>query len=131
MYVFVYGTLKKGYGNNQRLLRDTKFIDAGVTLMPYDLRDLGPFPVVVNNKRARVLGEVYDCTKQELKRLDQLEGYPRMYGRKKVLVELNATGHRVQCFMYVGSQGWTASMPRQLHEIKPNENGVCEWQRQS
>ena len=128
-YVFVYGTLKRGYGNN-RLLRDAKFIDSGVTLMPYDLRDLGAYPVVVDRKRARVAGEVYEVTKEELKRLDGLEGYPNMYGRKKILVQLNQTGVRVQCFMYVGSEGWITHMggPDRIRGIA-EVAGKCTWDR--
>lgn len=129
-YVFVYGTLKKGYGNN-RLLQNAKFIDGGVTLTPYDLRDLGAYPVVVDRKRARIAGEVYDVTREELQRLDGLEGYPNMYGRKKVLVKLEQTGIKVQCFMYVGSEEWIKRMggPDRIKGVVEDSFGRCTWNR--
>ena len=127
MYVFVYGTLKRGYGNN-RLLQSAKFIDSGVTMMPYRILGTGGFPVVLNEKEHRIAGEVYEIvTKRDLPRLDGLEGYPYMYYRKKVMVELNTTGIKIAAQMYVGTPShWELSVPH-LQRIMADENGVAAW----
>jgi len=72
--VFVYGTLRKGRGNN-RLLEDTVFIGKGKTTNKYHLT-AGGLPYVSKSKStSQVVGEVYEVTDQQLKRLDMLEGY--------------------------------------------------------
>ena len=129
MYVFVYGSLKKGYGNN-RLLQNAIFIDKGITLKPYVIYGAGGFPVVFDTeKKGHIAGEVYDVTPAERARLDGLEGYPYMYHRKKVMVVLDETGHRVACQMYVGTVDHWQRNIRSLQQIQPDQNGVCTWNR--
>ena len=78
--VFVYGTLKKGFGNNG-LLRDAEFI--GESLVDnMTLYDMG-FPVAVDRDGEKIKGEVFRIT-DELQSLDYLEGYPDFYDRKLV-----------------------------------------------
>lgn len=80
--VFVYGTLKSGYGNN-RLLETSKLIAEGATQEEYLLTDTG-FPYLIPQKAltateryptAPVRGEVWEVTSQEvMDSLDALEG---------------------------------------------------------
>lgn len=73
-FVFVYGTLKSGYGNN-RLLWGSKqvAIRARTTRGDLALQD-GGFPYLIDGD-GDVLGEVYKVDNPKvLKRLDQLEG---------------------------------------------------------
>lgn len=129
MYFFVYGTLKQGYGNNH-LLRGSKFIDSGVTLKPYTMFDTGGFPVVMaTEKKNRIAGEVYEVFSMQTRAsLDRLEGYPHMYHRKKVLVELDVTGHKVACQMYAGTPECWDRRLRGMYELGPGNNGVAVWQ---
>lgn len=57
---FVYGTLKKGYGNHGRL-RNAEFLGTHVTEPVYTLFD-GGFPIVERGGKTSVVGEVYKAT---------------------------------------------------------------------
>lgn len=89
-YVFVYGTLKRDYGNNY-LLTNSKFICEAFTLQKFLLYDIGfPYaiPVAKNHKEgAYIKGELYKLDSVlTLERLDWLEGYPEHYRRKIIKV---------------------------------------------
>jgi len=96
--VFVYGTLKAGYGNNY-LLRDATFVSAGYTHPKYDLYDLGPFPAVKRGGNAVVHGELYEVTQKEMDSLDLLEGYPNFYNRELTGV-VDTEGKRHVAWIY-------------------------------
>lgn len=96
IFVFVYGTLKKGHGNHRR------YLDGSVGFAQFIqddkiegiLYDLGPFPAVqlytekdpVENRRI-CKGEVYKIDEEVLKKLDILEGYPSLYDRTLILTK--------------------------------------------
>ncbi len=88
-YVFVYGTLKQGYGNNY-LLSNAKLIsDKAYTVDKFELYDVGfPYAKFSNSKDSAVLkGELYELDSIETFRdLDNLEGYPHHYRRKMIKV---------------------------------------------
>lgn len=79
--VFVYGTLKRGHGNHH-WLSDASFLGEAV-LPDVVLHDLGPFPMAVPGEGS-VRGEVYAVEAGGLARLDRLEGYPRLYDRRRL-----------------------------------------------
>lgn len=75
MLVFVYGSLKEGFGNH-RLISSFKKIGEGT--IEGKMYSLGAFPAVVLDKENPDLihGEIYDVnTESGLERLDMLEGY--------------------------------------------------------
>lgn len=77
--VFVFGTLKKGYGNHWRL-QHLVGVDA-VTKDRYQMQAHG-IPFVLHGDVAQVRGEVYECDAEILQQLDQLEGYdPKYHGQ--------------------------------------------------
>lgn len=84
MKVFVYGTLKQGWGNH-RLLEHSKFLGMRTTKDVYDLRNCG-FPYAIRNPEEgrKVLGELYEIDEQTLVNLDRLEGHPHHYQRTDV-----------------------------------------------
>ncbi len=98
-YVFVYGTLKKGFYNHKGRLDGTaghsKFIKQDT--IDGVMYDLGDFPGVVLYKkndnqtelehRLKIHGEVYEIDKNVLKKLDQLEGYPNFYNRSEIITD--------------------------------------------
>ncbi len=107
MRVFVYGTLKRGHGNNA-LLRTSPFVAEGHTKHPYVMYSTGGFPVVSDRvpddtAALSVKGEIFEIDERTLRSLDGLEGYPRMYGRQEVDVEIGDTGVYQSCWMYVGN----------------------------
>lgn len=91
-YLFVYGTLKKGFHNN-RLLADQEFISEARTSMSYIMESRG-IPYVYERCKAwqngilvegdQITGELYRVNDEALPAIDQLEGHPRWYRRKKV-----------------------------------------------
>lgn len=85
--VFVYGTLKSG--NRQRGLNT--FEDSNVLLGEartmennYSLYDLGLYPAVSLSGEYYIAGEVWEVTPETFKHLDEIEGYPHYYDRKKI-----------------------------------------------
>jgi gamma-glutamylcyclotransferase (GGCT)/AIG2-like uncharacterized protein YtfP len=77
--VFVYGTLKRGEKNHHWLQGASWQGEA--ELIGVVLHDLGPFPMAVVGE-GRINGEVYAVEANGLARLDELEGYPRLYDRQ-------------------------------------------------
>jgi len=81
-YVFVYGTLKKGYPNH-RYLENSDFM--GNATINGTLLDIGSFPALLPKKEgdnSQVIGEVYGIDNETLANLDSLEGEGIMYHRK-------------------------------------------------
>jgi len=81
MKLFVYGTLKRGFFNNQ-VLGDSPFVRDAV-IWGFTLIDLGPFPGLVA-AASSVVGEVFEVDKKTLSMVDQLDGNGRLYTRIKV-----------------------------------------------
>ncbi len=96
MYVFVYGTLKKGKMNNYLLSHPNKgnadFVktatiskEAGLSMV-----DFGGFPAVyLSNYPNKIVGEIWDVKNEKigLRLLDALERYPTMYDRGTIEVD--------------------------------------------
>lgn len=82
--VFVYGSLKKSYGNHV-LLKTSNFIGEDETIRDdLCLMDFGPYPGVYLNGESIVKGELYEVTDDVFRSLDGLEGYPHYYNRMEV-----------------------------------------------
>lgn len=78
--VFVYGTLRRGQSNHH-WLSDARWLGEQ-ELEGLLLHDLGPFPMAVPGE-GRVAGELYAVSPARLAQLDRLEGYPRLYDRRR------------------------------------------------
>jgi gamma-glutamylcyclotransferase (GGCT)/AIG2-like uncharacterized protein YtfP len=92
--VFVYGTLKRGEQNHHWL--EGASWQGEAELSGVLLHDLGPFPMAVIGE-GTAIGEVYAVEEPGLARLDELEGYPRLYDRQ--MLSLN-DGR--QAWVYLG-----------------------------
>ncbi len=95
MKLFVYGTLKKGFGNNI-ILRNCEMIDRD-SLMDFEMRSVGWFPAINKKEGGSVFGEVYRIDPLILRRTDGLEGYPTHYHREIVHT---VGGHEVWAYYY-------------------------------
>ena len=89
-YLFVYGTLMRGYHNNA-LLRGSKYLGPAETCFRYEMISLGGFPAVVQPlpgppSGSEIIGELYEVNPSTLARVDQLEGHPDFYCRESVPV---------------------------------------------
>ena len=104
MKLFVYGTLKQGYGNN-RILDGATFL--GNTQAPGALYTGYSFPMAVQGE-GTIQGELWEINKEHLAMCDRLESHPRMYKRTEVRL-LNG----VQAYIYYwqGATGGLRYLP--------------------
>jgi len=85
--VFVYGSLKDGFGNNI-ILSDSNKIKDTITKNKYEMISLGSFPAVLKEKQvAHISGEVYEVDEYTLEDLDILEGNGSFYKRELINVK--------------------------------------------
>lgn len=82
--VFVYGSLRRGQSNHA-WLADSRFLGLHRTQPRFTMRDLGAYPAVVAAGRTAILGEIYEVTPPVLQGLDELEGYPELYIRLRLV----------------------------------------------
>lgn len=129
MKVFVYGTLKKGYGNN-RLLADKPCIGEAITIGTFTMLNSG-FPVLLPSREGLpVKGEVYDITGDAkcLDNLDMLEGEGTMYDRREI--EVNLGGEHVTVSVYIGNaQYWRHNAEKGTDKKYITPHGFLEWGR--
>lgn len=88
MKVFVYGTLKRGFGLNGYLSK-SKFLGECV-INGFDMHTLRHFPAITQGK-GKVHGEVYEVDEETLKLLDYIEGVPTLYIREEINTPLGKT----------------------------------------
>jgi gamma-glutamylcyclotransferase (GGCT)/AIG2-like uncharacterized protein YtfP len=115
MFVFVYGTLKRGH-HNHGVLGDSFFMDTGHTEKYYVMFDAG-FPVLLSpplrsptmrgkdepdHPRLPVLGEIYDCSEAVLRRLDYLENNGVMYEREEIIITRHLNKTCLRAWTYIG-----------------------------
>lgn len=100
--VAVYGTLKRGFGNYERLLsrpHEATFVGKGHTTSRYPLEVRGiPYLYEQTGKGHHVKVDIFLVNKTTLDRLDTLEGHPSWYKRK--MVWISTTGGKRKCWVY-------------------------------
>jgi len=113
--VFVYGTLKKGFGNHHLLSKSLYHGDYS-TAPSHKMVSLGGFPGVVFGKgTAAIKGEVYEVADDVLDRLDRLEGYPSFYDRKSIYTLYG------KAYMYVLSDRFARGLLSNHEEVLSGE----------
>lgn len=107
-FVFVYGTLRRGFHNNY-LLKHAEFIGKGQTEEKFRLVANG-LPFVRTDKQvSNIKGEVYKINENTLRHLDALEGVrgvkesENWYNRISTTIELE-NGEFLDCFIYVNNK---------------------------
>ena len=110
--LFVYGTLKRGYSNHA-LLAAAHFVGEAVTIEKYGFY-LGPdeyapgepeIPFLLANPKTgdaavQVRGELWEVDSITLTQLDELEGHPDWYHRKKINVRTDS-GKTISAYTYL------------------------------
>lgn len=91
--IFVYGTLKKGFALNY-LFVDSKFVGEA-SLKGYEMYSLTFFPCITKGK-GKVFGEVYNISKNLLKRLDLVE-----IGYRREEVNIEVSGKKMKVYIYI------------------------------
>lgn len=104
-FMFVYGTLKRGYGNNARCLAKSKFVGEAVSVgNDYVMASIGP-PILWEDPkdnyftRAKARGEIFEVGGDDLARCDRLEGHPYAYKREER--EFTVNGETVKAWVYL------------------------------
>lgn len=98
--VFVYGTLLAGE-TNHRYMTSARLVSEAKTEAAFRLYDLGPYPGLVAVGDHAVFGEVYEVDGPTLAMLDRLEGHPRFYVRKPIVL---ASGNAVETYLLMPHQ---------------------------
>lgn len=97
--LFVYGTLKKGFGNHH-YLADARFLCTARTVEKYAMYVNGiPF-VVRTPKVSQIIGELYEIDDETMDRIDRLEGHPKFYCREKTTIETE-DGQKTEAWIYI------------------------------
>lgn len=111
-YVFVYGTLMKGFGNN-RLLKNSERVGVATTVNKLKLF-ASSIPFLVNEKGSSVIsGEIYRVNERALKQLDALEGHPQWY-KREVITVTDEVGDSFKAWVYFMPKD---NMGRNISEI--------------
>lgn len=113
MIVFVYGSLKKGFGNH-RLLESSTYLGEAITTPEYTMLNLGMFPGVVYAGDTPIKGELYVVDSSVLDRLDQLEGHPSFYQRTPIEVTM-ADGTVCVASIYLLPEVWMTDHDHAVH----------------
>lgn len=136
--MFVYGSLKFGYGNHS-LIREGNgvFIGEAVTVdSDLDMLSMSAFPAVFRGGEHQIAGEVYAVGNACLASLDRLEGNGHFYTREEVLVQvhnrfgLGMTDFTVPAWIYMvdapsGNEGsW-----RSPYRPNQSEGRILNWKR--
>ena len=119
-FLFVYGTLKKGFRANF-LLEKEKFISNAITVNKFCMisSELGNYPLLYNdisNFGKQIYGEVYLVSDDTLIELDVYEGVPTLYERKKIIVEINDK-KLIDVFVYIATDNIDITSSKNLLSI--------------
>ena len=100
--IFVYGTLKNGWGNH-RIIEDQKFIGWAESLqLKWQMYSLGGFPGILSGDK-RITGELYEVDDEAFARCDRLEGHPTFYKREQhKFIDLEGFIHTAWVYIYQG-----------------------------
>jgi gamma-glutamylcyclotransferase (GGCT)/AIG2-like uncharacterized protein YtfP len=124
--VFVYGTLKRGHGNN-RLLSSSVFLTAAESAIHGQLKNLGGFPCwdmlspVSDAPMAPVRGELWEVSLEDFHKLDRLEGHPSFFFRSQFDFNRSDNG--------MAQTAWVYTLNHQSETLCPIVEGAYEWKR--
>lgn len=109
IYIFTYGTLKRGFCNHHLLeSADVEFVGEGMTLEKYQMYPSinYAFPFLLKSeKNHMVTGELYRTScKETLKMLDILEGCPDLYVQSECNVKLKDGSKIIKALIYIKNE---------------------------
>jgi len=92
IYIFIYGSLKKGFDNHD-ILKDAKYISKAETIRSFAMFEetSGNYPYLLkeeNKGYSKIKGELYKIYRKDiLKNIDSFEGAPNYYKREKIKIK--------------------------------------------
>lgn len=102
-YLFAYGSMKKGFNNHYRLEKDI-LIGEAITTHKYNIYPAPSFkyPYGIEKEKVwQIKGELYELNFTDIKVIDDFEGVPHYYYRKKIPVIVKDKKYRA--FIYFKS----------------------------
>ena len=120
--LFVYGSLKKGFDNHELLNKYAKRLGKAHTVKKFAMFEdsFGNYPYLINTPYSKIQGELYQITREELmQRIDEFEGAPEYYQRKKIEVKSHHGINRA--YVYIQTD---ATAPNDQEPLK-------EWSNRS
>lgn len=130
-FVFVYGSLKKGFENHQRLVEnDGKYIGKGTTKQSdFKMYSVNDFYPALSKGSEKISGELYKINENCLKELDYLESYPRYYNRDIFLIDCNDQTYEAYIYYIKDIKKiFREDLPTNSKRIK-RENNIATWEK--
>jgi gamma-glutamylaminecyclotransferase len=138
-YIFVYGTLKRGF-RNHKFLRGEDLVGCGFTdqdrfFMAKEKQAKFPIALFDNREeyRARLYGEIYKVLPETILDLDNLESNGTVFKRFPLLInywQKIGGPYTLRCWVYVGvREYWSTRVDRlsALRLAKPNNGDTPYW----
>lgn len=95
LFLFVYGSLLPGEVHASHLDRATH-LGAAATVPGYRLVELEQYPVLIESGDMSIQGELYELSRDDLRRIDELKENGRLFFRREI--EL-AGGRKAQTYL--------------------------------
>ena len=121
-FLFVYGSLKKGFDNHKLLDKYAKRVGKASTVGKFAMYEdsFGNYPYLVKKPITKVMGELYEIKRKELlDRIDEFEGAPEYYQRKKIKVKTHKGVNLA--FVYIRED---EDIPKEQESLKIWENNT-------
>ncbi|WP_434579837.1 gamma-glutamylcyclotransferase [Sulfurimonas sp. NW15] len=121
-FLFVYGSLKKGFDNHKLLEKYAKRVGKASTVGKFAMYEdsFGNYPYLVKEPITKVMGELYEIKRKELlDKIDEFEGAPEYYQRKKIKVKTHK-GVKL-AFVYIRED---EEIPKEQESLKIWENNT-------
>lgn len=116
-YLFVYGTLKRGFGNN-RLINQCKLIGDFISVDRFDVSGYG-FPCAYLNEHGKLLkGEIYELSETDFIMTDGLESNGYLYQRE--IRKFTKNGKLLEAWIYIIIEPFTVRYETDLDIIDWN-----------
>ena len=121
-FLFVYGSLKKGFDNHKLLQKYAKRVGKASTVGKFAMYEdsFGNYPYLVKEPITKVMGELYEIKRKELlEKIDEFEGAPEYYQRKKIKVKTHKGINLA--FVYIRED---EEIPKEQEPLKIWENNT-------
>lgn len=109
-YVFVYGTLKRGFSNNF-VMGNSEFVGQCITVNDYFLTQGRFYPMLIDAQPGKkIKGELFLVETSKIPSIDRFEGHPNLFNRQKILVRFHEKNIEAWCYFYTN-----------LEQLEPGE----------
>jgi len=136
--LFVYGSLKKGFDNHNLLSKYAKRLGKAHTIKKFAMFEdsFGNYPYIIDTPVSRIKGELYQITRAELmQKIDEFEGAPDYYERKKIEVKSHHGVKRAFVYMKPDAvlptdqkplQEWTNNIDYKIEKLHSTLDAMIE-----